>query len=356
MLDSRIGWERLGFVQKTNDSTFPDATFVSSLRGGIIDMPETISHPGFCRKSLALSGFEPEKMEEIIRGGRFEHFILSRTECEVRHERLELGGFSVDSARYSFAARACGALAGDRWCIGYVRCDMESTWINGFECGMEAIQIYPPGCEINYRAGAGGAWVAIEFDENSLQRAACERLGHELDLPRGGASNVMVPRGGRETLERLVEISLRAPAGGTMVDSILGTIAELLSHAQIGRLDVLARRWRYREVLLLKAEQFLRYNLGTPFDCKALANAVGVSERSLQKHFFEAYGISPSHWARCLALHHARKRLLQTDSKRFTVEGIAAELGFRHMGRFAGHYEALFGEYPSSTLASAPFP
>jgi hypothetical protein len=45
------------------------------------------------RKSLHISGFEPERMEEIIRGGRFEHFILSRSECEVRHERWECGGF-----------------------------------------------------------------------------------------------------------------------------------------------------------------------------------------------------------------------------------------------------------------------
>ena len=317
-----------------------------------ISMAELFSHAAdVFRKSLALNGFEPERMEEIIRGGRFEHYILSRSECEVRHERLECGDFSGDAAQYRFAARACGAFAGDRCCIGYVRCSLESTWINGFECGLEAIQFYPPGCEINYRAGAGGAWVAIEFDEISLQRVAVERLGHEIDLPRGGARNLMVPRSGRETLERLVDASLRRPDVYPVVDSILGTIAELISHSQNGRLDVLARRWRHRESLLLKAEQFLRCNLGMPFDSKALANAVGVSERSLQKHFLEAYGITPSHWARCLALHHARKRLLQTNPKRFTVEGIAAELGFRYMGRFAGHYEALFGEYPSSTLA-----
>jgi transcriptional regulator GlxA family with amidase domain len=81
---------------------------------------------------------------------------------------------------------------------------------------------------------------------------------------------------------------------------------------------------------------------------------VGATERSVQKHFQEAYGMTPGRWARCLALHHARKRLLETDPARFTVEGIAQELGFRHMGRFAGYYQDLFGEYPSATLSRPP--
>jgi AraC-like DNA-binding protein len=290
-------------------------------------------------------------MEEIIRGGRFEHYILNRSECEVRHERWECGGFSVDAAGYSFAARACGVLARDRMCVGYIHGCTEPTWINGFECGMEAVQFYPPGCEINYRAGPGGSWVAIEFDEASLQKAALEGLGRELDLPRVGVSNLMVPRAARQELEHLVDLSLRqTTASQVMIKPILGSLAALLSHAQTGQLEKLARRWRHREALLAKAERFLRANLGRPFDCKALANAVGATERCLQKHFLEAYGMTPGQWFRCLALHHVRKRLLETDATRFTVEGIAHELGFRHMGRFAGYYMELFGEFPSVTL------
>jgi AraC-like DNA-binding protein len=307
------------------------------------------------RQSVHIQGFAPERMEEIIRGGRFEHFILSRSTCEVRHERWECEGFSVDTACYSFATRACGVLAPDRICVGYIHGFTEPTWINGFECDLETIQFYPPGCEINYRASPGGAWVAIEFDEARMQRAAHARLGHELDLPRDGASNLMVPRVERGTLERMVEISLRQPAASrSMIEPIIEAIVELLSHAQSDRLETLMRRWRHRESLLSKAEGYLRCNLGLPFDCKRLADAVGTTERSVQKYFMEAYGMTPGQWARCLALHQARKRLLATDPARFTVEGIAHELGFRHMGRFAGHYEDLFGEYPSATLSKLP--
>jgi transcriptional regulator GlxA family with amidase domain len=150
----------------------------------------------------------------------------------------------------------------------------------------------------------------------------------------------------------MVEISLRqATASRSMIEPIIGAIVELLAHSQSDRLETLAQRWRHREALLSKAESYLRSNLGRPFNCQGLAAAVGVTERSLQKHFLGAYGMTPGKWARCLALHQARKRLLATDPARFTVEGIAHELGFRHMGRFAGHYEDLFGEYPSATLS-----
>lgn len=62
-------------------------------------------------------------------------------------------------------------------------------------------------------------------------------------------------------------------------------------------------------------------------------------------------------WARCMALHEARRRLRAHDRGDASVEEIARNCGFRHMGRFAGYYGALFGEFPSATLAhrAAPF-
>jgi transcriptional regulator GlxA family with amidase domain len=51
------------------------------------------------------------------------------------------------------------------------------------------------------------------------------------------------------------------------------------------------------------------------------------------------------------ALHQVRDRLLRTDARRFTVEAIAYECGFRRMGRFSSYYRELFDEFPSETLA-----
>jgi transcriptional regulator GlxA family with amidase domain len=135
-----------------------------------------------------------------------------------------------------------------------------------------------------------------------------------------------------------------------MVTPILRTIAELFVHAQSGALSGLDRRWRHREHLLKRVDQYLHATQGMPFDSKDLAAAVGATERSIQMHFQDAYGITPGQWARCLALHRVRQHLLKTDPRRFTVEGVARAFGFRHMGRFSAYYEELFGEFPSDAM------
>ena len=73
--------------------------------------------------------------------------------------------------------------------------------------------------------------------------------------------------------------------------------------------------------------------------------------RTLQRLYAETYGMSPNQWARCLALHRVRDRLQRTDAETYTIEGIAREFGFNHMGRFSRYFRELFGECPSQTLA-----
>jgi AraC family transcriptional regulator, ethanolamine operon transcriptional activator len=309
-------------------------------------------NPNVIRQSLHLQGFDPERLAEIIRGARFEHYILTRSRCEVRHQRWACGSFSIDIAHYSFPVRVVGSFPQKRLCIGYMRTLTGPTWVNGFEFGTDALQFYPPGCELNYRAASNGQWVAIEFEEAALQRVARERLGIELQRPRNGAANFDVPRTQLRELDRVIQRSLRKPETAvSMIEPILGTIAELVAHAQTGTLASLARRWQHRAELLSRADHYLQLSAGVPFDLKALAAAVGATERSLQMHFHDAYGITPGHWARTLALHRVRDRLRKTDARKFTVEGMAQECGFRHMGRFSAYYKELFGEFPSMTLA-----
>ena len=309
--------------------------------------------PHVVRRSLHLRGFDPEHLTDVVRGGRLEHYILTRSKCEVRHERWACGSFSVDIGHYSFPVRVLGTMPGDRFSFGYMRSVTEPTWANGFEFGTDAFEIYSAGSELNYRAGKNGEWVLIECDESVLRQVARERLGHHLQLIQKGSAKFDVPGGQLRELDRMVQRSVRKPdTSCSMIAPILGTIAELLAHAQTGTLASLARRWQNRADLLSSAERYLQLNLGAPFDSKALAAAVGVSERCLQMHFLHAYGITPGHWARCLALHRVRDQLLKTDARKFTVEGVAQEYGFRHMGRFSAYYDELFGEFPSLTLAS----
>ncbi|MGC1480241.1 MAG: hypothetical protein WA771_07035 [Chthoniobacterales bacterium] len=182
---------------------------------------------------MHLKEFDSDRLADIVRGGRFEHFILVPSKCEVRHHRWIRHTFSVDVGHYSFATRAAGRFPKNRVCVGYMRSVTEPTWVNGFEFGTDLIQYYPPGTEVNYRAGPNGEWALIQLDEPSLQAAARERLGVDLTLPLSAAFDLRVPTANLRTLDRLIERSIQhRNASARLVRPIISAVVDLLSRAQ----------------------------------------------------------------------------------------------------------------------------
>jgi AraC family transcriptional regulator, ethanolamine operon transcriptional activator len=85
-----------------------------------------------------------------------------------------------------------------------------------------------------------------------------------------------------------------------------------------------------------------------------LCRAAGVSQRTLQYAFLDAFSLTPQAFIRRRRLHAARWALLAAHPEQTTVARAAAENGIYQLGRFAGEYARLFGERPSVTLARAP--
>ncbi len=97
-----------------------------------------------------------------------------------------------------------------------------------------------------------------------------------------------------------------------------------------------AERTRYHEVAI-----------------RDLCDASGVSERRVRHAFYDCFGVAPTTYLRALALHEVRRALLDGPMLRDAVTRVASDYGFQHLSRFAGQYRALFGEYPSDTVARA---
>lgn len=304
-------------------------------------------------QSVHLQRFHPEQLLEAVRGARFEHYILSPARCDAQLHRWSLGNFSVDAGRYSFPVRIVGAFPKNRLCVGYMRAQSAPTWVNGLLVDETTMEFYPDGCELNYCAAPHGAWVVIEFEESALQSAAQERLGHEVELPWKDAISFRAPRTDRAALDRMVHRLWQHPiTGARMIAPILGIIAELLHTQQHPASAVPMRKPEHQQMILRRADEHLHDHLASPFQIEDLAAASGTTARTLQRVFHSAYGVTPQEWARCLALHRARQRLQSPAAHTLTIEGIARECGFRHMGRFSRYYRELFGEYPSDTLVN----
>lgn len=302
-------------------------------------------------RSLRLQEFEPDQLLDAVRGARFEHYVLGGSTRIVQLDHWSCGDVSVDVGRYSFPLRAVGPFPANRLCLGYMR-SLGRSRVNGFAASRQTIELYPCGAELDYYADTASEWVAIEFSEEALQDAAHRHLGQELDIPWGQTVSFDTITAERALLDRLVNRLWPRPADGTaMIRAILGSIAGLLADVR-DRTRRTPPGWKKRQARIRRAEAYLRANLDQPVDLASLAAAVGAAPRTLQKEFVAAYGISPLHWRRCLALHHARHLLRAPDGRTFTIEAIARRCGFRHMGRFAGYFRDLFGEHPSHALHS----
>ncbi len=100
-----------------------------------------------------------------------------------------------------------------------------------------------------------------------------------------------------------------------------------------------------------QAEDFMHQHSDDPVSILEIAQALGVSVRSLQLAFNEVYGgLSPRGYLNRIRLEKARHRLLAANGDS-QVTTVALDSGFFHLSRFAQAYARAFGERPSETLA-----
>jgi AraC-like DNA-binding protein len=98
-----------------------------------------------------------------------------------------------------------------------------------------------------------------------------------------------------------------------------------------------------------KAEEYLEQHADRPVAIADVANAVGVSVRSLQRTFQKLRGTTPMRWLKQLRLARARRRLLSAGPSA-NISQIAGMSGFVHLSHFASEYKCCFGESPSETV------
>jgi AraC-like DNA-binding protein len=99
-----------------------------------------------------------------------------------------------------------------------------------------------------------------------------------------------------------------------------------------------------------RIEAHLREDLKSPIYSNALAEAVGVSIRTLQDVILQYRSMSLHRYLRIKRLWLVRKRLMAGGT---SVKACALEYGFWHLSDFSRSYHLHFGETPSQTLARA---
>jgi len=107
---------------------------------------------------------------------------------------------------------------------------------------------------------------------------------------------------------------------------------------------------RKRDRAIKQAEAYIAQFAHRPITVCDVCRAAKVSERTLQYGFLEYFGVTPKAYLAAIRLTGARRELKKADPQSESVNEIAANWGFWHMGSFAAKYRKQFGELPSQTL------
>jgi len=104
-----------------------------------------------------------------------------------------------------------------------------------------------------------------------------------------------------------------------------------------------------RQLIVRKAEEFIRSRLSTPPSILELCEITGAGRRALFYAFDEFLGLSPIAYLKSARLHEARRRMIASDEPH-CVQRVARDLNFTHLGQFSIDYLRVFGESPSKTV------
>ncbi|WP_408897570.1 AraC family transcriptional regulator [Nocardioides sp. R1-1] len=100
-----------------------------------------------------------------------------------------------------------------------------------------------------------------------------------------------------------------------------------------------------------QAVDFMIDRLGEPVTVTEVAQACGMSVRSLQAAFRRELDASPVQWLRAQRLERAHA-LLASGAPGLSVTDVAYRCGFFHLGEFGAAFRARYGVTPSALLAS----
>lgn len=95
---------------------------------------------------------------------------------------------------------------------------------------------------------------------------------------------------------------------------------------------------------------FIAAHPGRSLTVREVADAVGVSERTLRRAFQDRFGVSTKEYIKARRLRATRRDLFRLSPDETQVRQVALRWGFWHSSQFAQDYHRAFGELPSDTL------
>lgn len=144
---------------------------------------------------------------------------------------------------------------------------------------------------------------------------------------------------------------LRSPLAAThMVEALANLVITGVPNRLTQFMDTRPAAVAPRQVK--QAIDFMHEHIGQPLTVQSVAQAVGVSSRSLELSFRSFKGTTPAAYLRDTRLKAAHAELSDPESP-LSIKEVCLKWGFFHFGRFSAIYRAAYGASPSQTKSSA---
>jgi AraC-like DNA-binding protein len=295
---------------------------------------------------------DPEMLMEAIRDSN-----LVPCQLSARPAASWIGRWSAPAMLFS------GAMPKERYTLTFVTaCPGGAVSFNfGVRHTDGYLGVYPPGSVLEASTPEGCVTANLTVSAEEIHAAVArffpempERVLREGAGMKVGPAEHAILRG----LLRQHEKAIRSRQGGLENTRVRSRIERDLLAAYFAALrsgceaPILGSRprdaGRYQRIR--RARDFIDDHLDEAIHLDDVGMEIGLSARGAENLFKDLIGVNPVVFLRRQRLHGARRKLLASEPGGATVKMTALELGFRHLGRFAADYRALFGESPRETL------
>ena len=264
---------------------------------------------------------------------REDRFTL--TSCDIGFPMMSRTVVDRDRVLIAYVAEA---RPGSRWC----EIDLFPGAVLAYGAGAEHTAVNCTGLRFSFAA----------TDERILAGLA-DQLELDIEPPPRGEAHLLAP----SDASRAVGAAFHALATDATRDvRALGRQSDDVLRAMVGALALPDRARRVGYELRIDSRHVVHQGIDYADATHRIPSigelclASNLSERRLRKAYNDEFDVSPTKFFRAWALQEARRRLTDCWQSECTVSAVAADLGFSHLGRFAGYYRQTFGESPSETL------
>ncbi len=300
------------------------------------------------------------EMNEAYRGRADVRFIQKAPDTATATSRLtSIGPLQVQQFSWTGKLITEAANASNRTTLFIPEPQERPTFISGEHLNAARVMLYGPHSEHFGEMSGRSRSTQLFLPEGMLEQAIAARLQKD---PMKLASKRRLLNPGRVAMHSLRQLIVELTqiidndedAGvepvctSSLINNLVDRIAETLcrdsslastTHHQLHASGCLLTR--VRDI----SEESGRESIQLYELCKEL----GVSARTLQIAFKQAYGISPMRYLKLRRLHTARERLVTTSAAEMSIKRAALESGFFDRSRFAEDFKKLFGHLPSQT-------